>query len=248
VRQRTAVVTGGGSGIGRATALALQKRGANIVIADLSTSGGEETLGLIRAAGGTAIFVRTDVSQAAEVEAMVGLAVATFGGLDWAVNAAGYAGIQAHVGDLTESDFDLVYRVNLKGVWLCMKSEIRQMLAGGGGSIVNISSGGGLVAAPTLGGYSGAKAGVIGLSRTAAVEYATAGIRVNSICPGAIRTPMMQKALENAELAAIISAATPLGRMGEPEEIAACAAFLCSDEASFVTGIAMPVDGGVVAK
>jgi NAD(P)-dependent dehydrogenase (short-subunit alcohol dehydrogenase family) len=122
------------------------------------------------------------------------------------------------------------------------------MLAGGGGSIVNISSGGGLVAAPTLGGYSGAKAGVIGLSRTAAVEYATAGIRVNSICPGAIRTPMMQKALENAELAAIISAATPLGRMGEPEEIAACAAFLCSDEASFVTGIAMPVDGGVVAK
>ena len=246
---KVALVTGGASGIGRATALAFAREGAKVVIADVAVEDGEETVRMIEESGGKAIFVETDVSQSDQVEALINKAVETYGRLDCAFNNAGIEGEQALTPDCTEENWDRVININLKGVWLGMKYEIPQMLKQGGGAIVNMSSVAGLVGFPSSPAYVASKHGILGLTKTAALEYATEGIRVNAVCPGVIRTPMVERATGgDPEVEAQFAAMEPVGRMGKPEEVAEAVVWLCSDAASFVTGHSMVVDGGLVAR
>jgi NAD(P)-dependent dehydrogenase (short-subunit alcohol dehydrogenase family) len=246
---KVALVTGGASGIGRATALAFAREGAKVVIADVLVDGGEETMRMIKGAGGQAIFVKTDVSKATEVEALIKKAVEIYGRLDYAFNNAGIEGMMAPTADCTEENWDRTLSINLKGIWLCMKHEIPQMLKQGGGAIVNTASVAGLVGAQGLPAYCASKGGVVQLTRAAALEYAKVGIRVNAVCPGAIHTPMVERLLSvQPEMEAALTAMQPVGRMGKPEEIAEAVIWLCSDAASFVTGLPMAVDGGMVAQ
>lgn len=245
---KSVLVTGAAGGIGRAAALAFARGGARVTVSDISTAGGEETAAMIVQAGGEAIFVKTDVARAAEVEALIDRVVATYGRLDCAFNNAGIEIEHLPLADTDEEVFDRIMSVNVKGVWLCMKYEIRQMLKQGGGVIANTASVAGLVGAPLQAIYAGSKHAVIGLTKTAAVEYGRAGIRVNAVCPGIIRTPMLERALaREPRREKGIKKAHPIGRLGEAEEIANAALWLCSDKASFVTGHAMAVDGGLVA-
>ncbi|MHB9027921.1 MAG: SDR family oxidoreductase [Candidatus Latescibacterota bacterium] len=249
LQNKVALITGGSSGIGFATALAFYQEGARVVITDIAADAGEEAAKSIREAGGEAIFVQTDVSQANAVEAMVRKAVEKFGRLDCACNNAGIEGKQAPVDVSTEENWNRVIEVNLKGAWLCMKYEIRQMLAQGGGSIVNISSVAGLVGFQNIPAYVASKHGVEGLTKAAALEYAKRNIRVNSVAPGVIRTAMVERVTGGQpEVEAQYAAFQPLGRMGEPEEIAEAIIWLCSDAASFVTGASLVVDGGLTAQ
>jgi NAD(P)-dependent dehydrogenase (short-subunit alcohol dehydrogenase family) len=249
VAGKVAVVTGASSGIGRATALAFAREGAKVVVADVTVEGGEETVAQVKKAGGEAIFVKTDVSKAVEVEALVAKAVATYGRLDCAHNNAGIAGNAKTIVDDTEDNWDRILAINLKGVWLCMKYEIAHMLKQGGGAIVNTASGAGLIGVRRGGAYVASKHGVVGLTKTAALEYAKAGIRVNCVCPGPIDTPMLQGiGGSNQVVIERMVAAQPGGRLGKPAEIAEAAVWLCSDAASFVTGLPMPVDGGYTAQ
>jgi NAD(P)-dependent dehydrogenase (short-subunit alcohol dehydrogenase family) len=249
LKDKVALVTGAGSGIGRASALTFARAGARVVVADVVIAGGEETVRLIKAAGGEAIFVKADMAKAAEVEAMVNTAVAAFGRLDSAHNNAGIEGVTATTADYPEDDWERVININLKGVWLCMKYEIPQMLKQGGGAIVNTASGAGLVGVPRMPAYVASKHGVVGLTRTAALEYAKAGIRVNAVCPGVIQTPMVERVTSRRPgMIEKMIAAEPIGRIGKPEEIAEAAVWLCSEAASFVTGHAMSVDGGALAQ
>lgn len=246
---KVALVTGGSSGIGRAGALAFAREGAKVVVADVVVEGGQETVDMIQQAGGEAIFVTTDVSKAADVETLVNKTVETYGRLDYAFNNAGIEGEQLPTADCTEENFDRVISINLKGVWLCMKYEIPQMLEQGGGAIVNTSSVAGLVGFAGIPHYVASKHGVAGLTKNAALEYAQAGIRVNAVCPGGIRTPMIDRFTGgDPEAESQFHAMHPLGRMGEPEEIADAVVWLCSDAASFVTGHPMVVDGGMFAQ
>ncbi len=246
---KIALVTGAGSGIGRATALVFAREGAKVVVSDIVVEGGQETVQQIEAAGGTAFFVKADVSQAADVEALVNKTVETYGRLDCAFNNAGIEGGVKPTIDCTEAEFDRTIAVNLTGVWLCMKYEIQQMLSQGGGSIVNTASAAGLVGFPGLPDYVASKHGVVGLTKTAALEYAKSGIRVNAVCPGVIQTPMVERGAQLSpgfdELAVSME---PVGRFGQPVEIGEAVAWLCSEAASFVTGIPMQVDGGLVAQ
>lgn len=244
---KVALVTGAASGIGRASALAFAREGAKTVVADILVEGGEETVRIIKEAGGDALFVRTDVSKAGEVETLIQKIVETYGRLDYAHNNAGIAGADAPTADCTEENWDHTIAINLKGVWLCMKYEIPQMLNLGGGAIVNTASTAGLVGLEGSPAYCASKGGVVQLTRAAALDYAKAGIRVNAVCPGVIRTPMVEP-LVGTEAEAGLIAMEPIGRMGKPEEVAEAVVWLCSDAASFVTGIAMPVDGGLVAQ
>jgi len=249
VEGKIALVTGGGSGIGRATALTFAREGAKVVVADVVVDGGEETVRLIKAAGGEAMFVKADMAKAAEVEAMVQKAVATYGRLDCAHNNAGIEGATGRTADYREEDWDRVISINLTGVWFCLKYEIAQMLKQGGGAIVNTASDAGLLGVPQMPAYVASKHGVVGLTKTAALEYAKAGIRVNAVCPGVIKTPMVDRITgQRAGRAERMAAAEPVGRMGKPEEIAEAVVWLCSDAASFVTGLPMPVDGGIIAQ
>jgi NAD(P)-dependent dehydrogenase (short-subunit alcohol dehydrogenase family) len=249
VEGKVALVTGGASGIGRATALTFAREGAKLVIADMNDEGGQQTVHMITENGGEAIFVRTDVSQAVEVQALISKAVETYGRLDCAHNNAGI-GLRprAPLHECTEETWDRVLVINLKGVWLCMKYEILQMRTQGDGAIVNTASGLGLVGMPNASAYVASKHGVVGLTKTAALEYAQQGIRVNCVCPGVIHTPMTEGLLSDPELRARLIASEPVGRIGNPEEIAEAVVWLCSDAASFVTGHAMSVDGGYVAQ
>jgi NAD(P)-dependent dehydrogenase (short-subunit alcohol dehydrogenase family) len=244
---KVTLVTGGASGIGRATALAFAREGAPIVIADVDVAGGEETGHLITTTGGEARFIRTDVSQAAEVEALIGKAVQAYGRLDCAFNNAGIYSTSPIV-DTAEDEWEGVIRTNLTGVWLCMKYEIPQMLTQGRGAIVNSSSMVGLVAGSGAA-YTASKHGVVGLTKSAAVAYAQRGIRVNAVCPGFIRSPMTEPLMagDQARAEAFV-ARHPVGRAGLPEEVAAAVVWLCSEAASFVTGHTMSVDGGYVAQ
>lgn len=246
VTGKVALVTGSGSGIGRASALAFAREGAQVVVSDVSVAGGEETVRLIQQAAGEAVFVEADVSQPAEVEALIAKTVETYGRLDCAHNNAGIAGRTARVADDTEENWDQILAINLKGVWLCMKYEIPVMLQHGGGAIVNTASDAGLIGLRRAGAYVASKHGVVGLTKTAALEYAKAGIRVNAVCPGPIDTPMLQQA--SGRVIEQMAAAQPNGRLGKPEEIAEAAMWLCSGAASFVTGHPMPVDGGYMAQ
>src|SRR5713101_682330 len=249
VTGKVAIVTGGGSGIGRASALAFAREGAKVVVADVVVEGGEETVRLIQHNGGAAIFVKTNVSKAAEVEALVARAVLTYGRLDCAHNNAGIEGPGATTVDYAEESWERVLAINLTGVWLCMKYEIPQMLTQGSGAIVNTASTAGLVGYPRGSAYVASKHGVVGLTKTAALEYAKSGIRVNAVCPGAIDTPMMGRITDHRpQRAARMAAAEPVGRMGQPAEIAEAVVWLCSEAASFVTGHAMAVDGGMTAQ
>jgi len=246
---KVALVSGAGSGIGRASAIAFAREGARVVVSDLSAEGGEETVRRIQEARGEARFVAADVSRPAEVEGLVQTTVESYGRLDCAHNNAGISGAAAATADCTEEDWDRILRVNLKGVWLCMKYELRQMLKQRRGAIVNASATAGLVGSRRSAAYAAAAHGVLGLTKTAALEYVDAGIRVNAICPGIIRTPMIEQfTRSNREIEAQFVARVPAGRMGTPEEIAEAVVWLCSDAASFVTGHALVADGGMVAQ
>lgn len=243
-----ALVTGGSYGIGRATAVAFAKRGAKVVIADWKEDKDNETTRLIKDAGSDSLFVQCDVSVSSEVSNMMEKAIAHFGRLDYAFNNAGIEGEMANSHECTEANWDKTIGINLKGVWLCMKHEIPQMLKQNKGVIVNCASIAGLSGFPGLPAYVATKHGVVGLTKSAALEYAKQGIRVNSVCPGVIQTSMIDRVTGNdKEVEKQYIAMEPIGRMGNPEEVAEAVMWLCSDAASFVTGIAMPVDGGFTA-
>ncbi len=248
---KTALVTGGGSGIGRAASLAYAREGARVVVADVNVEGGEETVLQIKEAGGEAILVHADVASPDDTQSMVAQAVEDCGGLDCALNNAGIGGGRDRLltADYLEEDWDRVISINLKGVWLCMKAEIPQMLKQGGGAIVNTASIAGLVGLTGTIAYVAAKHGVTGLTKAAAMEYAKSGIRVNAVCPGYIHTPLVQRVFDDNEgYEERVASRHPIGRLGEPSEIAAAVVWLSSDAASFVTGHNMPVDGGYMAQ
>jgi NAD(P)-dependent dehydrogenase (short-subunit alcohol dehydrogenase family) len=245
---KVVLVTGAAGGIGRAAALAFAREGARVAVCDISAAGGEETVAMIRQAGGEALFIKADVSREAEVESLVAQTVSTFGRLDCAFNNAGIEEESKPLGETDEALFDRIMAVNVKGAWLCMKHEIRQMLKQGGGAIVNTASVAGLVGAPLQPIYAASKHAVVGMTKTAAAEYGRAGIRINSVCPGVIRTEMLVRALEREpRREKSIVKVHPIGRLGEAEEIANAAVWLCSDAASFVTGHQLAVDGGLTA-
>ena len=246
---KVALVTGAGSGIGRASALTFAREGAKVAVSDVVVDGGQETVRLIRQAGGEARFFAADVSKADQVEKLMQDIVAAYGRLDCAHNNAGVEGAIAPTGEYQQDQWDKVIAVNLKGVWLCMKYQIPHMLAQGGGAIVNTASGAGLIGVAGMPAYVASKHGVVGLSKTAALEYAKANIRVNAVCPGLIQTPMVERITGGQpQMGEALVAAEPIGRVGQPQEIAESVVWLCSDAASFVTGHAMSVDGGYVAQ
>ena len=246
-KNKVIIVTGGSFGIGKATAIAFAKQGAKIVIADWAEN--PETIAFIKDLGNDVIFIKCDVSRSDEVKSMVEKTIATFGRLDYAFNNAGIEGNTALTPDCTEDNWDKTIAINLKGVWLCMKYEIPEMLKQGKGVIINCSSVAGLVGFESLPAYVASKHGVVGLTKTAALEFAKHGIRINAVCPGVIQTPMIDRLTgKKKEAIEQYTALEPLGRFGQPEEIANAVLWLCSDEASFVTGHGMAVDGGFVAK
>jgi len=245
---KVALVTGGAYGIGRAATVEFARRGAKVVFADMDAAKAEETLGLVREAGGEATFVKTDVSQADQVAALVQTTVSTYGQLDCAFNNAGIHKQFTSLLDFPESDWDHLLGVNLKGIWLCLKHEIPEMLKRGKGAIVNTSSVAGLVGAPSNPAYPASKHGVVGLTKSTALEFARRGIRVNCVCPGPIRTGMYESLVAvSPEVVETMHTKVPMGRVGEPQEVARAVVWLCSDEASYITGHALPVDGGIVA-
>jgi NAD(P)-dependent dehydrogenase (short-subunit alcohol dehydrogenase family) len=248
VEGKIALVTGAASGIGRAAALAFAREGARVVASDVDAARGEETLAAVRAAGGEARFVTADVTDEAAVEALVRAAIAAFGRLDCALNNAGITGATGLLQDIEREGFERTLAVNLTGVFLCMKHELRVMRAQGSGAIVNTSSGAGVVPAPGLSPYCASKHAILGLTRTAAVENARSGVRVNAICPGSVDTPMLRAFMQDPAAERMIRASQPGGRLGTSEEIAEAAVWLCSDRASFVSGASLLVDGAAVAR
>ena len=246
---KVAVVTGGGSGIGRSTALAFSAEGTRVVVADIAVEEGKETVRLIKDNGCQARFIRTDVTRADEVEKMVDEAVENYGRLDFAFNNAGIEGDLDSVIRYTEDNWDKVVNINLKGVWLCMKYEIPKMLKQGGGAIVNTSSTAGLTGIGPNPAYVASKHGVVGLTKAAALTYAKRGIRVNAVCPGAIDTPLVKQLIDtHPDMKTSVIGMQPMARLGSPEEVAQAVIWLCSDAASFITGHPLSVDGGVVAQ
>jgi len=249
VEGKVALITGGGSGIGQATALLFGREGAKVLVADYNAEGGERTVKTIKEAGGTAIFHAADVSNPQDVDGLMHKVVETYGRLDCAFNNAGIEGQMGNTPECSLENWNRVIAINLTGVFLCMKYEIPLMLKHGGGSIVNTASAAGLVGLAGGSAYVAAKHGVAGLTKTAALEFAQKGIRVNAVCPGFIRTPMVERVLDKGTFSEEqIFAAEPMHRMGKPEEIAEAVLWLCSDASSFVTGLPMPVDGGYVAQ
>ncbi len=242
-----ALVTGGAMGIGRASAEIFAREGASVVVADIDEAGGGQTVATIEANGGRATFIHTDVSVKEDVARMVAHAVDTFGRLDCAHNNAGMAAPMAALADYPDEGWDRTLAVMLTGVYYCMKAEIPAMLARGGGAIVNTASGVGLVGYPHQAAYTASKHGVIGLTKVAALDYGARGVRVNAICPGTARTPMVERAIAfDASIDDHLKALHPMGRIAEASEIAEAAVWLCTPAASFVLGVALPVDGGYV--
>ena len=246
---KIALITGAGSGIGRATALIFAREGASIALADVVEEGGQETLVMIKEAGAEGIFVQTDVSKSSEVDAAVAKTVETYGRLDCAFNNAGIGGRGALTHEYGEEEWNRVLAINLTGVWLCMKAEIIQMLKQKSGAIVNTSSIMGLTGAIRVPAYTAAKHGVAGITKAAALEYARHGIRINAVCPAPIYTPMLNQAFEKRpDMEERYARSEPMKRIGQPEEVGEAVAWLCSDRASYMTGLPMPVDGGYMAQ
>ncbi|MFG0257407.1 MAG: SDR family oxidoreductase [Phycisphaerales bacterium JB043] len=250
IQDKVALITGGGRGIGRATAILFAQEGAKVVIANRNEGQGNEVVKAITDAGGQASFIKTDIAIASDVESAVRHTVDTFGRLDIAFNNSGVEGELSPTTDATEDNFDFVYNVNVKGVWLSMKYEIPQMLAQGeGGAIVNCSSIAGVIGFPGLGHYVASKHAVMGLTKTAALEYAEAGIRINAVNPAAIDTSMADRLVEKTGMGeSDLVSFHPVGRVGTPEEIAHAVLYLCSDGAKFTTGTSLLVDGGFTAR
>lgn len=247
---KVALVTGGSTGIGRSASLELARQGATVVVSDINAQEAEATVKSIREHGGEGVFMPSNVAKASEVEALVASIVERYGRLDCAFNNAGIGGpMGVPIHELVEADWEQVANINLKGVWLCMKYEIAQMLKQGAGAIVNTASIWGLVGAAGAGAYVASKHGVAGLTKAAALEYAAKGIRINAVCPGTIRTPILDPLIEaNPDVIAQLAALHPIGRIGEPSEVAAAVAWLFSDAASFVVGQNLPVDGGYTVQ
>jgi len=253
VEGKSALVTGSGAGIGRATALKFAAEGAKVTVSDLNEAGGQETVALIREAGGEALFVKADVSSPDEVDRLVAAVVKAHGRLDCAVNNAGIEGRIMPFAEQTVENFDAIMAVNARGVFLCLKAEINAMLKTGGGSIVNLASVAGLIGFPGLAPYVASKHAVNGLTKNAALEYGRQGIRVNSICPGGIDTRMLDSLAEQTtggekSTAELMDPLHPIGRIGKPGEVAELIVWLASPRASFVTGANIPIDGGYVAQ
>lgn len=243
---KTVLITGAASGIGRGAALAFAGRGANVVVGDIDVAAGQDAVQNIIQAGGKALFLRADVAVSADVEALVAAAVNTYGRLDCAFNNAGIEEEHQRLADSDEALFDRMMDINVKGVWLCMKHEIAQMLRQGGGTIVNTASVAGLVGAPKHAIYAASKHAVVGLTKSAAIEYGKKGIRVNSVCPGVIRTAMLQRALErDANWEATLTHLHPIGRLGEVDDVVNAVLWLSSDASAFVTGHQLAVDGAM---
>ncbi|MBI2678478.1 MAG: SDR family oxidoreductase [Candidatus Koribacter versatilis] len=253
LENKVAVITGGTSGIGRDTAILFAQAGAKVIVAGRREKEGKETLDLVRAAGGEGIFVKTDVAKAADVAALFAQAVAKFGRVDIGFNNAGIEGMWAPVAEQTEADWDAVLDINLKGMWLCLKHEIRQMLKqaaspdGSRGAIVNMASVAGWIGAAGAGAYCASKHAVIGLTKAAALETATQGIRINAICPAVIETPMGERLFGAPEVRPFAVGMHPIGRFGKPMEVAEAVLWMCSDRASFMTGQSLVLDGGFLA-
>jgi NAD(P)-dependent dehydrogenase (short-subunit alcohol dehydrogenase family) len=246
---KVAFITGAATGIGRATAIAFAQNGASVAVVDNNLDAGPQTVEFIKKSGGKAHFIKCDVSSGSQVKDAVAETIKIFGRLDYAFNNAGIEGAQGLTPDCTEENWDKTININLKGVWLCMKYQIPQMLKQGGGAIVNCSSIAGLIGFPGIPAYVASKHGVIGLTKTAALEYAKQNLRVNAICPGVIETPMIDRfAHGEAQIKQQLAAGEPVGRVGQPDEVAAAALWLCSKQSSFVTGHALAVDGGWVAQ
>jgi NAD(P)-dependent dehydrogenase (short-subunit alcohol dehydrogenase family) len=246
---KVAFVTGASSGIGRMTAAAFAQNKAKVVLMDVNSKDASETLNLIKESGGEAHFIKGDVSKAEDVKFAVEETVRLFGRLDYAFNNAGIEGEQGSTVDCTEENWDRVININLKGVWLCMKYQIPQMLKQGSGSIVNCSSVAGIVGFQGIPAYVASKHGVVGLTQCAALEYAKKNIRINAICPGVIQTPMIDRFTHGeAQLQKQLADGEPVGRVGAPDEVASAAIWLASEDASFVTGHSMAVDGGWVCQ
>lgn len=244
---KVALVTGAAGGIGRAAALAFSKRAAKVVIADWRD--GSETVNIINKLGGEAFFIKTDVSKEGDVMAMVEQTIKEYGRLDYAYNNAGTEGSMSLIQDVSEADWDNTVNVNLKGIFLCIKHEIPAMLNNGGGAIVNCASVAGLVGFQGATPYVASKHGIVGITKSVGLEYAKTGIRCNAVCPGVIDTEMIERATQgNPEMEKMLTAGEPVGRLGRPEEIAETVVWLCSESASFITGVALPVDGGWVAQ
>lgn len=249
---KVVIVTGGGSGIGQATAIQFASEGAKVVIGNRDERKGLETVKQINDAGGTASFIRTDVSQGADVKNLINHAVSEYGGLHAAFNNAGTEGDTATIIEDTEKNFNRIFDVNVKGLWLCMKYEIEYMLNHGGGAIVNTSSIAGFIGFPQHGMYTASKHAVLGLTKSAALEYGAQGIRVNAVSPGSIKSEMLDRFAgatpeEQQKTLEFLKSLHPIGRIGEPMEIAGAVLWLCSDEASFMLGQSITVDGGFTA-
>jgi NAD(P)-dependent dehydrogenase (short-subunit alcohol dehydrogenase family) len=247
--QKVAIITGGSSGIGRATAVALAKQGVKIAIAARRAKEGEETVRLVKEAGSDGFFVKTDVANEDDVRSLVEKTAKTYGRLDYAFNNAGIEETMTPLVDQTSDIFNQIMNVNVKGVWLGMKYEIPQMIRNGGGAIVNMSSGAGVIGIPQMPIYVASKHAVLGLTKSAALEYAKSGIRINAIAPGVVETGMLERAAEdNKQFVETLKSMHPIGRIGDPEEIANAVVWLLSDKASFVLGHTLLVDGGVVSR
>ncbi|MCC7062111.1 MAG: SDR family oxidoreductase [Planctomycetes bacterium] len=248
LQDKVALITGGTTGIGRATAIAFARQGAKVVVSGRRPKEGEETVKLIKEAGGTGVFLAADVSKAADVKNLVERTVATYGRLDIAFNNAGVeSSVMAPTADQDDDDFDKVFAINVKGVYLSMKHQIPAMLKTGAGSIINTSSVAGVIGMPGAGPYVASKHAVIGLTKNAALEYAKLGIRVNAVAPAAIETPMLDRFTESVPRD-LLTSLHPIGRLGKPEEIADAAVWLASSQSSFVTGQTIAVDGGFTAQ